>query len=169
MEAAALQKVLVIGSPGAGKSTFSRRLQRITGLPLFHLDLLWHRADRTTCSEAEFDRKLEELLSQERWIIDGNYLRTLERRLEACSGVFLLEIPTEICLAGVYSRLGKKREDLPWVEETLDAGFRQWIVDFPRDQLPRIHALLRQYRGTVTVFHSRQEADRWLEALAARQ
>ena len=110
MEAAVPQKVLVIGSPGAGKSAFSRRLQRVTGLPLFHLDLLWHQADRTTRSEAEFDRELEGILSRERRIIDGNYLRTLERPLEACSGVFLLEIPSEICLAGVHSRIGKKRE-----------------------------------------------------------
>ena len=58
----AMKKVLVIGSPGSGKSTFSRRLRELTGLPLFYLDLLWHKPDKTTYSREEFDRKLGELL-----------------------------------------------------------------------------------------------------------
>lgn len=45
-----MRKVIVIGSPGAGKSTFSRQLHRLTGLPLYHLDLLWHKPDRTNVS-----------------------------------------------------------------------------------------------------------------------
>ena len=42
------EKIIVIGCPGAGKSTFARRLRDETGLPLYYLDLLWHRPDRTT-------------------------------------------------------------------------------------------------------------------------
>ena len=160
-----LQKLAVIGCPGAGKSTFSRALRDRTGLPLYYLDRLWHRPDRTTRSREDSDRRLGEILTRDRWIIDGNYLRTLERRLLACDAVFLLDIPTDVCLAGAAARVGKPREDLPWVEETLDGEFRQWILDFSRDQLPEIHRLLRQYqdRRTVTVFHSRREADLWLK------
>lgn len=53
-----MKKILVIGCPGSGKSTFARRLRDRTGLPLYHLDLLWHRPDKTTVSEAEFDAAL---------------------------------------------------------------------------------------------------------------
>ena len=79
-----MKKIVVIGCPGAGKSTFARRLKEMTGLPLYYLDQIWHKADRTTVSKEEFDAKLREIIQQDSWIIDGNYLRTMECRLDAC-------------------------------------------------------------------------------------
>lgn len=159
-----LKKVIVIGCSGAGKSVFARRLRDVTGLPLHHLDTVWHRADRTTVSREEFDARLAELLAGDCWIIDGNYNRTLERRLAACDTVFLLDYPVELCLAGAAARVGQVREDMPWTEPSLDPEFRRWIEDFTASQLPRIYALLAQYReGRRTViFHTREEADAWL-------
>lgn len=164
------QKIIVIGCPGAGKSTFSRALRDRTGLPLYYLDQLWHKPDRTTRAREDFDRRLGDILAGERWILDGNYIRTLERRLAACDAVFLLDFPTDVCLAGVEARIGKPREDLPWVEASFDEEFRQWILDFPRDQLPGIYALLRQYqdRRIVTIFRSRRETEQWLKHLSAK-
>lgn len=72
-----MQKVLIVGSPGAGKSVLARRLHAATGLPLHYLDCLWHRPDGSHVSAAEFDRALAQVLVQQRWIVDGNYLRTL--------------------------------------------------------------------------------------------
>lgn len=120
-----MKRAIVIGSPGAGKSTFSRRLRDLTGLPLYYLDMLWHRPDRTTVSKEEFDRRLERLLREETWILDGNYQRTLEVRLRACDTVFLLDLPLEVCLSSVEGRVGQAREDMPWVEEEFDPEFRQ--------------------------------------------
>ena len=157
-----MERVLVIGCPGAGKTHFARALAAKTGLPLFHLDLLWHLPDKTTVSRPVFDTRLAEILCQTRWILDGNYLRTLGRRLVCCDSVFLLDYPTSLCLAGAAGRVGQKRPDLPWVEEELDEEFKNWILDFPRDQLPEIYRLLAGCRGRVTVFHTREEADRWL-------
>lgn len=158
-----MQRAIVIGSPGAGKSTFARRLRDMTGLPLYYLDLLWHRPDQTTLSEAQFDVQLKSILKQDRWIIDGNYQRTLESRLKACDTVFLLDFPLEVCLAGAESRIGQKREDLPWFETELNPEFRQWIMDFPQNELPQIYTLLNQYQTTknIVVFRSRQEADNY--------
>lgn len=117
-----------------------------------------------TVSRAEFDARLTGLLRGDAWIIDGNYLRTLELRLRAADTVFLLDYPTGVCLEGARARIGTKREDLPWVEEEFDPEFRQWIEDFSRDQLPEIRRLLEQYGEgrEVHVFHSRAEADDWL-------
>ena len=125
-----MKRILVIGCPGAGKSTFARALRDRTGLPLWYLDQIWHRPDRTTISRAEFDARLTGLLRGDAWIIDGNYLRTLELRLRAADTVFLLDYPTGVCLEGARARIGTKREDLPWVEEEFDPEFRQWIEDF---------------------------------------
>ena len=71
-----MKKIIVIGSPGAGKSTFARKLREKTGIPLYYLDMLWHKPDRTNVSQEEFDAGLDSILCQDEWIIDGNYLRT---------------------------------------------------------------------------------------------
>lgn len=162
-----MQKTIVIGCPGAGKSTFAGRLREKTGLPLFYLDTLWHKPDKTNISEAEFDTRLSEIIKRDEWIIDGNYSRTLEVRMKACDTVFLLDYPLKVCLSGASARIGTKREDLPWVEAELDEEFRQWIIDFPRDQLPHIYELIGKYRQSrdVHIFKSRQEADYYLKSL----
>lgn len=163
-----MQKVLVIGCPGAGKSTFARRLRDRTGLPLYYLDRLWHKPDRTHITREEFDRVLAEWLARPAWIIDGDYSRTLPQRLEACDTVFFLDFPLEVCLAGVENRRGAQRPDMPWVEEELDAEFLQYILDFGQAQLPAIRAMLEPYRGRrqILTFRSRAGADAWLNALA---
>lgn len=159
-----LRRVIVIGSSGSGKSTFARRLRDMTGLPLYYLDMIWHKPDKTNISKDEFDRRLNEILSADRWIIDGNYQRTLEVRLKKCDTVFLFDLPLEACLAGAEARVGTKREDMPWVENELDEEFRQWIVDFPRKQLPEIYGLPEKYKDkNIVVFKSREDAETYLK------
>lgn len=159
-----MKRVLVIGSPGAGKSTFARKLKKKTGLPLYYLDLIWHKPDRTTVSEEVFDGRLAEILKEDSWIIDGNYFRTLSVRLASCDTVFLLDYPLELCLAGAQSRIGVIREDLPWVEEAFDEEFRQSIIDFSAVTLPQIYQLLEQYgKGKeIHIFRDRKEAEDYL-------
>ncbi len=154
-------KIIVIGSPGAGKSTFSRKLRDITNLPLYYLDMLWHKPDKTNVSREEFNIQLDKIIKKDQWIIDGNYQRTLEMRIKACDTIFLLDYPVEVCLSGVQSRIGKKREDMCWIESEFDEEFRQWILDFPKKQLPQIYELLNKYHNnkTIITFHSRKEAD----------
>lgn len=159
-----MKKIIVIGSPGAGKSTFARKLRDQTGLPLYYLDMLFHRADRTTATNEEFDRGHDRLLALDEWIIDGNYLRTLPLRLQACDSVFFFDLPAELCLSGAASRIGAAREDMPWTETRIDPEFRQYILDFPRDQLPQIRELVSAYQTEkqIVVFTSREESEAWL-------
>jgi adenylate kinase family enzyme len=160
-----MKKVLVIGCPGAGKSTFARKLSAKTGLPLYYLDMIWHKADRTTVSTEEFDTALSEIMNHDRWILDGNYLRTLPMRLEKADTVFFFDLPLDVCLSGAIERLGKERVDMPWKDDVLDEEFRQWITDFPETQLPIINLLLESYGSNVVRFTSRQEADEYIERL----
>lgn len=158
-----MRKVIIIGCPGAGKSTFARKLRDDTNLPLYYLDMLWHKEDKTNISREEFDTKLNDILKKDKWIIDGNYLRTLEMRLKECDTVFLLDYPLEVCLDGAKSRIGKKREDMPWVETELDEEFKQFIEDFSKEQLPQVYELLDKYSEelNIIIFNSRVEAEKY--------
>ncbi len=160
-----MKKVLIIGCPGAGKSTFGKRLADKTGLPLYHLDMIWHKPDKTNISTDEFDSRLTEITLRDEWIIDGNYQRTLEMRLNRCDTVFLLDFPLEVCLAGIKSRIGTVREDLPWKETELDKSFEEFVINFPEDNLPKIYRLLEKYTMSkdIHILRSRAEADSYLE------
>ena len=166
-----MERAIVIGSPGAGKSTFARRLRDASQIPLYYLDMIWHLPDRTNVSREEFDMQLQEILAKDRWIIDGNYLRTTEARIAACDTIFLLDYPVELCLGGVEERIGKPRTDMPWVETEFDEEFRQWILDFPEEQLPKIYELLEKYSGRgkeIMIFRKREEAEEFLQGREER-
>ena len=84
------KKIIIIGCPGSGKSIFARRLHDVTGLPIYHLDNLFWKADRTHISRDEFDACLTEYMQGDSWIIDGDYSRTYEMRIAACDTVIFL-------------------------------------------------------------------------------
>lgn len=158
-----MEKIIVIGSPGAGKTIFAKKLCDKLELPLYHLDLIWHREDRTNIGSQAFERRLEDIMKEDRWIIDGNYRSTLELRLKACDTVFFLDYPLEVCLQGARERVGRKRDDLPWIETEFDSEFEQWIIDFQKTKLKEQYELLANYPNkTLIVFKSRKEAERFL-------
>ncbi len=162
-----MKRAVVIGCSGSGKSVFSRKLRDVTGLTLYYLDMIWHKPDGTNILRDEFDEKLRSIMSRDSWIIDGNYQRTLETRIKACDTVFLFDLPTETCIEGALSRIGKKREDMPWFENELDPQFRQWIESFRENRLPEIYKLLEKYKNgrQIVVFRTREQADKFIEKL----
>ena len=164
-----MEKVIVIGCPGSGKSTFSRTLHQITGLPLFHLDNLFWNPDGTTVpKKTVFRDRLLAAMSGERWIIDGNYASTMELRMAACDTVFFLDYPTEVCLEGIRERKGKPRSDMPWqgADEDDDAEFLSFIENYHRCNRPTVMELLGRYSAkNIYVFQSREEAGLFLQQL----
>ena len=162
-----MKKVIVIGSPGSGKTTFSEKLKNLTKLPLFYLDAIWHRPDRTHISREEYDERLSEILSMDEWIIDGNYQRTMETRLKICDTVFLFDLSVKDCIDGAVSRLGKERYDVPWIDTELDPALKTEIEQFPEKNLPKIYELLDKYKEgmEIVVFKSRKDADMFLGKL----
>lgn len=161
------RKILVIGCPGSGKSTLSRELRDITGLPLFPLDNIWWKPDRSHLSREEFDQKLDAILRTDRWIIDGNYSRTFETRFRACDTVIFLDYPFEVCMNGIKERVGKTRADIPWTERTLDPALVKLVERYETDDRQVVLSLLEKYSDRNRfVFRSRLEAAEWMRRLA---
>lgn len=164
------KRVAVIGCPGGGKSTFSRRLRDLTGLPLYHLDALYWRPDRTTLPREEFYPLQQKVIAADRWIIDGNYQSTMEWRISACDLVVFLDYSTDVCLEGVRTRRGQARSDMPWVEDREDEEFLTFIKTFQTENRPKILALLEKYpHKAVLTFRTREEADEYLAGISIHE
>ena len=158
-----MKRIIIIGCPGSGKSTFARALHSKTGIPLYHLDMMYWNADRSTVEKSVFLERLSDVLKCDEWIIDGNYASTMEQRIAACDTVFLLDYPTEVCLDGVRQRRGNQRSDMPWVELEEDEEFVGFIRKFNELQRPQIFKIFELYPDKcITVFRSRAEADSFL-------
>ena len=162
-----MRKAIIIGCPGAGKTTFAEKLHKKTELPLYYLDAIWHKPDRTHISRDEFDGRLREIFAEDKWIIDGNYAATIEHRIINCDTMFLFDLPTEVCLQGAIERLGKVRCDMPWIDNELDKEFKKSIEKFSEYILPYIYELIEKHSDgkKVIIFKSREEADNYLNKL----
>ena len=159
-----MNKIIVIGCPGSGKSTFSKKLSEKTAIPLYHLDMMYWNEDKTTVNKNIFLERLGSVLQKDEWIIDGNYISTMEQRMLACDTVIFLDYPLEICLDGVKSRQGKARSDMPWIETEEDLEFIGFIKSFAKEQRPIIINLLEKYSDKhIIIFNSRAEASEYIK------
>ena len=158
-----MKRVIVIGCPGSGKSTFARALHGKIEIPLYYLDMMFWNSDKTTVEKSVFLERLSEVLKSDAWIIDGNYASTMEMRMSACDTVIFLDYPLDICLAGVKERRGKRRDDMPWTELEEDAEFIEFIKSFEKNQRLQILALLDKYNDkNIVILKSRAEAETFL-------
>ena len=158
-----MKKVIVIGCPGSGKSTISRELHNKTGIPLYHLDMMYWNADKTTVEKSVFLERLSVVLGKDEWIIDGNYGSTMELRMAACDTVIYLDYPLDVCLDGIRNRRGKSRSDMPWIETEEDEEFIEFIRNYNKQQKPKVLELLEKYGDkNIVIFKSREEADAFL-------
>lgn len=165
-----MKKVLVIGGNGSGKSTFSKILAEKTGLPLIHLDKIWWKGNWEYISLEEFDQKLENELLKESWILDGNFERTLERRMQFCDTVFYFDFSTVQCLFGVTERIlknyGRTRDDMPKNSpEKFDFEFYKAVLRFNKKNRPKTKALLEKYKPEVIVFKNRKQVNEYLKKI----
>ena len=168
-----MERILIIGCSGAGKSTLARKLGDITGIPVVHLDSLFWKPGWVESTREEIDEKIRLALAEDRWILDGNYSRTLPMRLERCDSVIFLDYPRWLCLWGVVKRVaksyGKVRPDMPeGCHERIDWEIRQWVWNFHKNVRPKLITALENAPDVqLTVLKNRTEAAKFLERVAS--
>jgi adenylate kinase family enzyme len=162
-----MNKAIVIGCPGSGKSVFSRALHEITSLPLYHLDMIYWREDKTVISREELIEKIKEIGENDKWIIDGNYGATMELRMSLCDTIFFLDYPSNVCLEGIIARRGAHRADMPWADpDEPDGEFVDFVKNYNSQNRPHVLKRIEKYSDKdIHIFKSREEADGFLDTL----
>jgi adenylate kinase family enzyme len=165
-----MERVLVIGSPGAGKSTLATEIARRTGLPLIHLDRLHWRAGWVEPDKAEWERQVRALIAGDRWVIDGNYGGTLGPRLARADTAIWLDFPVWLCLWRVVRRAlqyrGKNRPDMAeGCPERLNWEFLVYTARFPWSGRKRIVAKLPAFTGRLIHLRRPSETAAFLRKL----
>lgn len=159
-------KAIVIGCPGSGKSTFAKKLSEYTNTPLYYLDRMNWNSDKTAVSRETFDKRLSTVLQRDEWIIDGNYMRTMEKRMTKSDVIYLFDLPTDVCIEGARERIGKVHEDLPWIETEIDDEFINFIKNFRVESLPKIYEFTEKFSSKkIIVLKSRRDAEKYLSEI----
>ncbi len=166
-----MKRILIIGNTGSGKTTFAKKLAEKTGIPLIHLDKIWWSGEWEHVSREKFDEALGCELEKEEWIIDGNYDRTLQRRLSYADAVFFFDFPTLAFLWGITKRIiqshGKSREDMGenCPESFSKAkGLYKSTLSYNRRNRKRYYELIKQC-DEVIIFRNRRDVARYLKQI----
>ena len=166
-----MERILIIGCSGSGKSRLARKLGQKLGLPVIHLDQLWWTENWQNVTVEEFDSRLAMALNMDRWIIDGNYSRTMGVRLSQCDTVIYLDFSRWACLLGMCQRLlssrGKTRPDMPaGCPERFSWEFVKWIWDFNKNNRVRNYTYLAQAKHAQSVvLKNRKEVKAFLDTV----
>jgi adenylate kinase family enzyme len=168
-----IRRVAIVGCAGAGKSTFARRLAPLTGLPLVHLDRLFWGPGWVPTERPAWRAKVEALVAEPSWILDGNYKSNMDLRIAAADLVLFFDLPRTLCIWRVVKRStvyrGRNRPDLPaGCPERLELDFLRWIWSYPAVLRPIVLARLAEAPpgSAVIRFRRSAEAEAFLAAVS---
>jgi adenylate kinase family enzyme len=165
-----MKKVLVIGSGGAGKSTFARRLGALLELDVIHLDSLYWSAGWVEMPKPEWRETVEGLLTKSAWIMDGNYSGTLDMRLAACDTVIFLDLARSVCVWRLFKRAvlyrNQRRPDMAeGCPERLNLDFVKWVWGYRKRSRPKVVRLLEATSKEVIWLRSPAAVEGFLVAI----
>ena len=166
-----MERIIIIGCGGAGKSTLARQLGEKLDLPVVHLDKLFWRPNWISVSQEEFDELHRRELAKETWILDGNFNRTMPERIARCDTVIYLDFSRFACLMGVAKRIlttyGTVRPDMgEGCPERFDWEFLQWVWNFNKNKRQRYLTMLAELKDKqVYILKNRQEVKKFLNTL----
>ena len=159
-----MNRILVIGCGGSGKSTLSAKLAKALDLPLINLDSHFWKPGWVATSRNEWMAIVEELAASPKWIMDGNFDGSFHIRMPKADAIIFLDLPRLICIYNVVRRWisykGRSRPDMaPGCPERLDGEFLLWIWRFNKDVRPMIQKALNEYAMGKPVYHLRSMSE----------
>ncbi len=161
-----MNKVIIIGNCGAGKTTLAKQIARKTDLPLIHLDKEYYQAGWKRPEKDQWQKKVTELVSEPKWILDGNYISSLDIRLKEADMIIFLDINKWICLFSILKRIiqGNTRDDMALgCKERLDTEFLKYVWNYNRKIRPRVYDLLNNYKEPeLIILNSRKKMRKYI-------
>jgi adenylate kinase family enzyme len=169
-----MKRILVVGCPGAGKTTAAKKLSLITGLPVIHLDQHfwkpgWQNTDTETWATIQ-----KELIDGEQWIIDGNCGSSLPLRIAAADAIVHLDFSTWVCFRRAIYRsvvnLGRARSDVgPGCPERFEVGFFRFILNYRKERRQRDILAISRFSGRLFRLESPRQLEEFLQVLSVEK
>ena len=160
-----MERIIIIGCGGAGKSTLARKLGEMLDLPVVHLDKLFWKPGWVEMEREEFDALIQAELKKEKWIMDGNFNRTLPERIRYCDTIIYLDFSRIACLMGVLKRIittyGTVRPDMgEGCPERIDLDFLKWVWNFNKNKRESYYKMLNEVENVETIVLKNRRAVR---------
>jgi adenylate kinase family enzyme len=166
-----MKRVVVIGSGGSGKSTFSQRLGEATGLPVIHLDKLFWKPNWTRTPADQWVQIVRGETEKPEWIMDGNFGGTREIRMRAADTIILLDMPRWLCMYRILMRVliywnGTRPDMAEGCNERFDREFIMWVWNYRKDSRKRALRELESQAGKdIILLKSRRDVAGFLEKM----
>ena len=161
-------RISIVGGSGSGKSTLCNILSKELNLPAIHLDGINFNPNWVEIDKAKRDKIISSKALKDKWIIDGNYNKTLRQRFERSDLIIWLDYSTFMQLKGIFKRLfktrNKERPEIPGCKERLNFDFLKYVVTYNKKKRHIIEDYLKDIpRDKVLVFKKQKDLNNWLK------
>lgn len=161
-------RISIVGGSGSGKSTLCNILSKELNLPVIHLDAINYKENWVEINKEERDKIISNKALEDKWIIDGNYNKTLKERFDKADLIIWLNYSTFMHLKGIFKRYFQmrncERPEIPGCKERLDFTFIKYVATYNKKKRPIILDYLKDIpKDKVLIFKKQKDLNKWLK------
>ena len=161
-------RISIVGGSGSGKSTLCNILSKELGLPAIHLDAINYEPNWVEIDKAERDNIILSKAQDDKWVIDGNYNKTLKERFDKADLIIWLDYSTLKQLHGILKRYfttrNSVRPEIPGCKERLEPEFVKYVLTYNKKKRPVILDYLKDVpKEKVLIFKHQKDLNAWLK------
>ena len=161
-------RISIVGGSGSGKSTLCNILSKELGLPAIHLDAINYEPNWVEIDKTERDNIILSKAQDDKWVIDGNYNKTLKERFDKADLIIWLDYSTLKQLHGILKRYfttrNSERPEIPGCKERLEPEFIKYVLTYNKKKKPVILDYLKDVpKEKVLIFKHQKDLNAWLK------